>query len=122
MLSIEEQIGAGKLVCPVTHQPLRVVGDRLNTLDGAQTYPFVNGIPILIDPSRQREYLAQNNRVMELSYKTVDSRPRIVRWFEEMSMKGGDYRNSNARDAIKDMCGRQTEESLCLSVGGGRFG
>jgi uncharacterized protein YbaR (Trm112 family) len=43
------------LACPVTHQPLRLVGEAnaLRTEDGRHEYPTVDGVASLIAPSAQ---------------------------------------------------------------------
>ena len=38
------------LVCPITHDPLFVVNDKLCTENGAHCYPIVNGIPNCVVP------------------------------------------------------------------------
>jgi uncharacterized protein YbaR (Trm112 family) len=81
MLDIERQISSGLLVCPKTHELLAVKGNFLITQNSQHTYPYINRVPILIDPDVQAAYLAENAESMVREYSsqiTETSEPTSV--------------------------------------------
>jgi hypothetical protein len=119
MLSVEQQIENGQLVCPVSHQPLVREDHQLHTADGRYVYPLIQGVPVLLNPEQQTSYLSQLNGVMRQQYTEPDRRSAIIRFFEKMSTWGGDYRGEPADQAFQETIGQQPAKALCLSVGGG---
>lgn len=119
MLSIEKQIGSGKLVCPVSHQRLLVGENYLQSTDGQFSYPLVNGVPVLLDREKQQEYLAQQNGAMEQVYANNARYSSRRGFFDKLTGLGGDYRNNQAQEAFRETIEQQEVEALCLSIGGG---
>ncbi len=118
MLSLRDQILSGRLVCPKTHRPLVLAGDRLTTGDGGCSYPLVNGVPILLpDPERVAGYLAEGSGGMVEEY---ERRPSLLRTaFQRMTQAVGDLRTAESAEAFRASLAGLSEECLCVSVGGG---
>ena len=117
MLSIKEQIESGRMVCPVSHEPLIIRDNFLETQDGSHRYVFENGIPILFpDAKKQVEYLGENKGKMKHEYET-SQRNGLTSIIKRMTSK--DYRSQGYRTAFCDVIGSQPPNALCLSVGGG---
>lgn len=119
MLSVEQQIENGQLVCPLSHQRLLRQDDCLHTPDRRFVYPLINGVPVLLNHERQEAYLSQLDGVMRQHYMQPDRRLAIVRFFEKLSTWGGDYRGDQAKQAFQETVVKQPASALCLSVGGG---
>jgi SAM-dependent methyltransferase len=123
MLTIEEQVESGKLVCPKTHQCLVVRGSYLQTADGQFCYPLVNGVPILLDEEKQRKYLAEEDGAMEQTYENMNKpasfRASLLYRIDKLAERGGDYRSSKSREAFETIAEQQGPGDLFLSVGGG---
>lgn len=130
MLDAENQISSGLLVCPRTHQSLTPNGESLITQDGQYSYPYLNGVPIMIDAKAQASYLTENNQsmVQEYSAATAEtSERRSIRSFLGSRLRAAqnfilnpsdDYRSAESRDAWS-IVSDQPDDALCLAVGGG---
>ena len=119
MLSVEQQIENGQLVCPFSHQRLLREDNHLHTPDGRYVYPLIKGVPVLLNQERQAAYLSQLNGVMSQQYTQPDRRAAIIRFLEKVSSWGGDYRSDQAHRAFQETVVGQPPGALCLSVGGG---
>lgn len=118
MLSIPDQIQSGRLVCPKTHRPLILSGDRLTTEDGACSYPRVNGVPVLLpDPERVAAYLAEGSGRMAEEYGRPPSRLQSA--FQRATQAVGDQRTPESEAAFRASLASLPEDALCVSVGGG---
>ncbi len=51
------------LVCPKTHQPLRLVGDELVAEDGSAHYPFHDGIASFLSPEERAPWDGYHDKV-----------------------------------------------------------
>lgn len=130
--SIETQVSKGWLVCPKTRQPLALAGDLLVTQDGEHSYPYLDGVPILIDPQKQAGYLSENDESMVRTYSSASpeaARPprrRLVRPLLRKALKPAlsrvlntdDYRSVASREAER-LVHDQPDDALCLEIGGG---
>lgn len=117
MLSVKAQLAAGKLVCPVSRQPLVEENGRLRTLDGQYSYPHVNGVPILLPRERQEAYLAQAEGSMAQEYARSPKPSWLRQWIQRQI--GQDYRSQPSMDAFETAVGQQPDDALCVAVGGG---
>ncbi len=118
MLSIEVQINAGKLVCPVTRRKLYREGAYLRTIDTQFEYPLIKGVPVLLpDQERQEEYLTQEGGAMAREYASSDGTSSLKKLLRHLANLGGDYRSKEAREAFSEAVGDQNPDALCLSVG-----
>ena len=121
MIGTFEQIDSGKLVCPQTHQRLRVAGaGRLVTVDGTHAYRLNGTVPILlVDDERQLEHQMDHGGSMHAEYSArgrTTSLQRVVRW---LGAVGGDHRTRASAAAFQAVVGNQPADALCISVGGG---
>jgi SAM-dependent methyltransferase len=119
MVSIDQQIETGRLVCPSSHQRLVREGDRLRTADGRFVYPVVNGVPVLLERDRQTAYLNQLDGAMSEVYARAGRLPALAKAFETVVTWGGDYRSEHAERAFHETIVDQPSAALCVSVGGG---
>lgn len=123
MLTINQQIESGTLVCPDTHQRLIVKGDRLETEDGKISYPLINGVPILFtDTARQDNYLTQEKGAMAKEYAQVDNKQLKTKKSLKtklINLLSNDYRSHKSVKAFQNTIAQQDEKALCLSIGGG---
>lgn len=119
MLSLDDQIRLGKLACPQTHRPLARQGDRLVTLDGALSYPVLNGVPILLaDPEAVAGYLAQQSGSMVAEY--MQPRKGLFRTASDrLTTAVGDLRTVESEQAFRASLEDLPADALCVSVGGG---
>jgi len=118
MLSVIEQIESARLVCPVTHQPLVIRDNHLETKDGLHRYPYVNGVPVLFsDIQKQKEYLEQNGGGMHREYLTSAKRNRVKSYFRYLVNL--DYRPKGHRTAFSQVVSAPPPDALCVSIGGG---
>lgn len=117
MLSLEEQVLSGRLVCPISRQSLIFKGGKLQTGDGRYQYPLVNGVPVLLPPAKQAAYLEQGRGQMAEEYAAVKKpspiKQRFNRWLNR------DYRSQPAQAAFERCIGAQPDDALCVAVGGG---
>lgn len=119
MLDIPTQIERGLLVCPRTRQRLRIEGSRLITQDGLLSYPYEDGVPVLVDdPVRHGGYRAGAGEAMYSEYRSRGS-GFLRRAFRRLRESGGDHRSPAAATAFEEVVGRRRREELCVSVGGG---
>lgn len=123
MLTVNQQIESGALVCPSTHQRLIVKGDRLETEDGKISYPLINGVPILFtDTARQENYLSQEKGAMAKEYAQVgNKRLKTKKSLKTklINLLSNDYRNHKSINSFQKTISQQGEDALCLSIGGG---
>ena len=117
MLSISEQIKLGRLICPISKQPLVLSDDGLVTNDGKHRYGFVNGVPILFsDKQVQEKYLNGSGKAMVEEYTSPSRFKSLLR---KLATLGGDYRSQQSMAEFKAVIGAQPDDALCLSIGGG---
>ena len=124
MLSIKEQIEAGKLVCPETHQPLHYEGSQVITEDGQRRYPLINGVPVLLGDEKQKTYLDEEAGSMVQTYESMQQakppwRAMLMYRIDRFAERGGDYRSQKSHDAFVNMAAQQGPDDVFLSVGGG---
>ena len=117
MLSIEAQINAGKLVCPISQQVLVEKNGRLHTPDDQYSYALINGVPILLPEEKQTAYLAQSQGSMAEEYARPPRSSRLRQWFTRRISK--DYRSQPSMQAFHEAIGGQPDDALCVAVGGG---
>lgn len=121
MISIEEQAARGALVCPETHQPLRVEDGALVTSDGTRRYPLAGGVPMLLgDPDATRGYLEEQSGAMAREYAGggAGRLERLVRRVDDWVLTRDGWPPS-ARYALARAVYGQPPEALIVSVGGG---
>jgi SAM-dependent methyltransferase len=118
VLSLRDQVLSGQLVCPKTHRPLILSGDRLTTEDGGCSYPLVHGVPILLpDPERVSADLAEDSGRMASEYERP---PGVLQTaFRKATQAFGDMRTAESEEAFRASLAGLSEEALCVSVGGG---
>ena len=123
MLDVVQQIASGSLVCPATHQPLRVAekGDSLVTVDGSRNYPFLNGrVPILLaDPAALEGYVTASAKMNEEYGAEQNPLSLNVLLDRVQKLLVPDYRKRSAVAAVARIFDPQPAGALCLSIGGG---
>ncbi len=117
MLSLEEQVRSGRLVCPLSRQSLIFKEGELQTVDGRYRYPIVNGVPVLLPPEKQEAYLAERKGKMAEEYTAVKKPSSIKRWFNRWVNR--DYRSQPSQEAFGQCIDAQPDDALCVAVGGG---
>jgi SAM-dependent methyltransferase len=117
MLSVEAQIEAGKLVCPISRQVLLGQNGRLHTPDGQYSYPFIKGVPILLPEEKQAAYLEQAQGSMAKEYARPPRSSRLKQRIIQRISK--DYRSGPSMRAFHEVVGSQPDDALCVAVGGG---
>lgn len=118
MLTIEEQIRRGLLVCPESRQPLVLERGTVRTVDAGHSYPVHRGVPIFLSSERREEFLLQHDQSMKEEYES-DARfdPRRLIDFSFASF--GDQRSRVSREVWGGLISRLSEDQLCVSIGGG---
>jgi hypothetical protein len=117
VLSIKEQIERKLLVCPLTHQPLRIIDGWLETIDGTYRHRFINGVPHLFRDARiQQEYLQSDGGKMGCEYRAA--RPHRFRSFVR-SISSFDFRSEESKQAFLSTFSDLPADALCISIGGG---
>jgi SAM-dependent methyltransferase len=116
---VTDQIAGGRLVCPVTHQPLVAAGQGLRTADGTRRYPVVAGVPVLLaDPERWRGRLAtREGAAMEAEYRGRGG--GLARLVRRLGAGAPDHRSEASLAAFAAVVGDAPRGALCLAVGGG---
>ena len=121
-MDVPRQILSGKLVCPRTGVPL-VFSQDGNGLragnDGTRYRLHAGRIPILlVDESLTQRYLAESDRLLlrvglggNPADRGVTARLR--------ARQADDHRSQASRLAFRSIFDNLTDESLCLSIGGG---
>jgi SAM-dependent methyltransferase len=117
MISIQDQIESGILVCPKTQSRLRVDGGALVSSAGTRYQITDRGVPILLTDMVKAEQYVQGSSGMLSEYNGTRGSARLVRWMKAVTNK--DYRTKASRDAFDKAINRSPEGSLCLSIGGG---
>jgi SAM-dependent methyltransferase len=117
MLSLNEQLEIGSLVCPRTFAALQLKNGYLETVDGSNRYAFVGSAPVLFaNLSVQQAYLQENSGHMNTEYsqkKTnsiIDSVKKII---------SKDYRSREATNAFNNIFENLSPHAICLAIGGG---
>jgi SAM-dependent methyltransferase/uncharacterized protein YbaR (Trm112 family) len=122
MISIENQVQSGKLVCPLTHQKLIKQENSLATIDGRFSYPLVNGVPVLLDETQQKAYLQEEDGYMQQVYAGMNGkqkRPSMLYRLDKFADRNGDYRNEDSVKAFQAVAAAQGPDDIFLSIGGG---
>lgn len=120
MLSIDEQLRRGALVCPRSHQRLSRRGGSLETPDGAHSYPLRQGVPVLLrDPGRVAEDLAADRGAMVAEYEQARRPSFLQRLYRRAMTSIGDFRSTSSRLAFQSLFEGLPADALCLSIGGG---
>lgn len=117
MMSIQEQIESGILVCPKTQSRLRLDGGLLVSSAGTRYRMTGGGVPILLTDTDQAERYIQGSAGMMSEYNGTRATTRLVRWMKAVANQ--DYRTRASRDAFEQAINLSPEGSLCLSIGGG---
>lgn len=117
MLSLNEQLEKGSLVCPRTHLPLQRVNNHLETSDGKNRYNLFDDVPILFaDILMQQAYLQENSGQMNEEYTSKGSNS-IINSVKVFFAK--DFRNKAAIKAFEDIFNNLPGNALCIAIGGG---
>ena len=121
MLSIVKQLERGILVCPRTGVPLKQCGQELMTEDGRYHYPIRGNAPILFaEEATQKQYLEEQAGSMAEKYAESARAGRFRRVRDCLtSIAAYDYRSADSRAAFSEVFDQQTNDSLCLAIGGG---
>jgi SAM-dependent methyltransferase len=118
MLTIEEQVASGKLVCPQTRSPLHFADGALVSACGKHSYRQQSGVPILLrDTAAAAQYVAAGPGHMTAEYARSPGawRARLACLAEAV----GDGRSPAAHDAFSAIFRDLPQDALCISVGGG---
>lgn len=118
MLTVEEQVRRGLLVCPESRQPLVIEGDTVGTADGSHTYPVRQGVPIFLSSEQREEFLVQHDQSMKQEYESDalhDPRQLIDIFFAAF----GDQRSRASQKVWSQLLSRLSDDQLCVSIGGG---
>lgn len=120
-LNIREQIDSGILVCPKTKKKLIYDGrTHLVTEDRKQRYEIYNGnIPVLLDDPESMGKYRYESEEMNKRYSAESIEGSQSFRSRMMAKLRKDYRSKGCRDAFNDLFENITEESICLSIGGG---
>ncbi len=117
-MDISNQIREGRLVCPISHQPLIEQGDELVTRDGSRHYPVISGVPILhVEPGRIATYRDQGRGQMHREYRVPRSWAR--RAVTALATPPSDYRSEASQKAFAAVTTDLPAPALRLSIGGG---
>lgn len=123
MQDVISQIKSGKMVCPLTRQPLTIdsSGTKAVTLDGRYLYPLHNGcVPIMLgDPDALEEYVTASAKMNEeySAHKNPYSLNVLLDRIQKVLVP--DYRKKSSVEAVSAIFDDQSADSLCLSIGGG---
>jgi SAM-dependent methyltransferase len=117
MMSIQDQIESGMLVCPKTQTRLGVDGSLLVSSAGTSYRITDSGVPILLTDAVKAEQYIRGSSGMMSEYKGTRGTARLVRWMKAVTNK--DYRTRASRNAFDKAINLSPEGSLCLSIGGG---
>ncbi|MCD4749399.1 MAG: methyltransferase domain-containing protein [Thermoanaerobaculales bacterium] len=118
MLTIEEQIRRGLLVCPESKRQLVIERDGLRTADAGHSYPMYQGVPIFLSSESREEFLFQHDQSMKKEYGS-DARFDPGRLIDIFFASFGDQRSRVSREAWSGLLSRLSDDSLCVSIGGG---
>ena len=117
MLSLNEQIEIGSLVCPRTYAPLKREDNYLVTADGINKYAFVDDVPVLFaNTAVQQAYLQENSGKMNQEYTASDKQSFSAKLKNFLSK---DFRNKDAILAYNDIFENIQTTDVCLAIGGG---
>lgn len=115
MLSVLDQIAQGRLVCPVTHQRLRVEGESLISETG-EVYPYVDGVPrLVVGRERQDEYAREAGGRMVAEYRGRSRRGRLLGHVDRVLARERDFRSVPSVQAFERVASRGSGGGLCLS-------
>lgn len=119
MLSLEEQIARGVLMCPRTKQILTRRGDVLCA--GEHEYKIIKGVPILLTDKDLIEQYSKPSDPMSLSYAEFDKPKsgfrKMVDNFQDYASR--DYRTKQSIAAFETLVKPLGKDAFALSVGGG---
>lgn len=117
-MDLSSQLASGRLVCPLTHEPLSLRGDELETADGRRAYRLVHGVPILLAAGEQPAAPQETGQCAMVEEYTTEPGP-LRRLARRLDVLGGDFRTEGARRAIGEALRGGAAPGLFLSVGGG---
>jgi SAM-dependent methyltransferase len=123
MLDIMKQVDRGVLICPASGQKLVAgpSGETLVTADGSRSYPLLGGrVPILLaDPDALAGYATASTKMND-EYN-ADKHPfnLNVMLNKVQKLLLSDYRKNSSIKAVARIFDNQSEDGLCLSIGGG---
>jgi uncharacterized protein YbaR (Trm112 family) len=118
VLSVDQQIERGALVCPTTGERLVERNGRLTTPDGRHSYRIEGGVPILL-PTRD---LADEkpDRPVEAAPGVAPRRlTKLQTAVDRLFNSAGDQRSEASLSAWRAFISHVGENDLCVSVGGG---
>lgn len=118
MLTVEEQVGRGLLVCPESGQRLVMEPECLRSADGRHSYPVHEGVPIFLSSERREDLLRQHDQSMKREYESdalFDPRRLIDTFFAAF----GDQRSRASQQVWSQLLSRLSDDDLCVSIGGG---
>lgn len=110
-MHIQEQIRSGRLRCVQSHEALRLEGGELRA--GAQRYPMLGEVPIILKDSAAIAALLDANPEMEKEY----FQPTFYQRLRKLLYK--EYDSKAYRDAFDEFIRSRPPGDLVLEVGGG---
>jgi len=121
-MDVFKQINKGFLVSPLSKKKLILSDDGawLVTGDGAERYEMINKkVPILLkDPSWANEYVnSSQNNSLEISPEFNEQNATRWRKFKIQLLQG--HKSPSLVKYCADFFNSQSNDSLCLSIGGG---
>lgn len=124
MLSFQEQVRRGFLVCPNTLSRLYFEIDKkclVSTKDNT-SYPVLNGIPILLKNEVQIKALLTNSQMVDKYERESVRRTRggkFTRFKKKLELfLMDDFRSLKSNLALKDF-DNYCDDDLCIAIGGG---
>lgn len=122
MLSVEQQIQTGKLVCPKTRQGLRFDKEKRNliTVDQSQKYRLAHGVvPLLLVDEKMADEYVKSSQSMVDSYQPETLALERTLMARLKAFLTQDYRTRDSKKAFQDVFDGQPPSALCVSIGGG---
>jgi SAM-dependent methyltransferase len=121
-MNLEQQIDAGKLVCPKSKQRLFISPDNewlISQNKDVEYKLFNKNVPImLIDPEWARQYANESSKMSD-DYRpeVISLKPSIIQRIKAVLIQ--DYRSEASITAFNSIFEGLPEHALCLSIGGG---
>lgn len=118
MLSVEQQLARGALVCPETRETLIERDGALTTCDGLHSYLIKDGVPIFL-PVGHSEGAMESEAVAAERGAAPRRLTRFQTAIDDLFNAAGDQRSEASIRAWQRFISRLCEDDLCIAVGGG---